>query len=131
MLVLSRTPMQKIQIGDNVTITVLRIKGNQIKLGIEAPRDVRVVRSELPPRDAAEESTPVVTSELEVDAAAETDGQHEVASEPVRATRTSGQRFASVERAQASFAPASSPRWSGVPRTPGTAPLFSRVAGRS
>lgn len=37
-------------IGDNVKITVLKIKGNTVRLGIEAPRDVHVVRGELEPK---------------------------------------------------------------------------------
>ena len=48
MLVLSRKSKQEIVIGDNVVITVLKIKGNTVRLGIEAPRDVHVVRGELP-----------------------------------------------------------------------------------
>jgi carbon storage regulator CsrA len=50
MLVLTRKQNEKIQIGDNVFLTVLRIKGNTVRLGIEAPQDVRVVRGELPPQ---------------------------------------------------------------------------------
>ncbi|QDS95385.1 hypothetical protein FF011L_41810 [Roseimaritima multifibrata] len=49
MLVLSRKLNEKIQLGDNITVTVLRIQGNTIRLGIEAPREVRVVRGELEP----------------------------------------------------------------------------------
>jgi carbon storage regulator CsrA len=48
MLVLSRKSKQEIVIGDNVVITVLKIKGNTVRLGIEAPRDIHVVRGELP-----------------------------------------------------------------------------------
>ena len=48
MLVLSRKQQQELFIGENVKITVLKIKGNTVRLGIEAPRDVRVVRGELP-----------------------------------------------------------------------------------
>jgi len=47
MLVLSRKPGQKLQIGDNITITVLEVHGHVLRLGIEAPRDVRVLRAEL------------------------------------------------------------------------------------
>ncbi len=49
MLVLTRKANQTIQIGNDITITVLRVQGNQIRLGIEAPRQVRVVRGELEP----------------------------------------------------------------------------------
>ena len=49
MLVLSRKLNQEIVIGDNVKVTILKVKGNTVRLGIEAPRNVRVVRGELPP----------------------------------------------------------------------------------
>jgi len=54
MLVLSRKPQEQIQIGDNVTVTVLKVKGNTVSLGIEAPQDIRIVRSELPRFDSQE-----------------------------------------------------------------------------
>ena len=47
MLVLTRKYQEKIRIGDNITITVLRTKGKAVRLGIEAPDDVPVVRGEL------------------------------------------------------------------------------------
>jgi len=47
MLVLTRKYQEKIRIGDNITITVLRMKGKAVRLGIEAPTDVPVVRGEL------------------------------------------------------------------------------------
>ena len=52
MLVLSRKLNQTICIGDNISVSVVRIKGNVIQLGIEAPRDIHVVRAELIDRDA-------------------------------------------------------------------------------
>ncbi len=48
MLVLSRKLKQEIMIGDNIKITVLKIKGNTVRLGIEAPRDIHVLRGEIP-----------------------------------------------------------------------------------
>ncbi len=48
MLVLTRKFQESIRIGDNVTITILRVKGNTVRVGIDAPRNVRVVRGELP-----------------------------------------------------------------------------------
>ncbi len=47
MLVLSRKPGEKILIGDNVTITIVRIGPNTVRLGIDAPRDMNIVREEL------------------------------------------------------------------------------------
>ena len=47
MLVISRKPDEKVIIGDNIVVTVLEIKGNIVRLGFEAPREVGIVRSEL------------------------------------------------------------------------------------
>jgi carbon storage regulator len=47
MLVLTRRPGQSILVGDNVELVVVRIEGDRVVLGIDAPRDVRVVRAEL------------------------------------------------------------------------------------
>lgn len=47
MLVLSRKLNQEILIGDQIKITVLKTRGNTVRLGIEAPRDIKVVRGEL------------------------------------------------------------------------------------
>jgi carbon storage regulator CsrA len=47
MLVLTRKLDEAIQIGDDIKITVLRVKGNTVRIGIEAPKSVRVIRDEL------------------------------------------------------------------------------------
>ncbi|HUI09971.1 MAG TPA: carbon storage regulator CsrA [Bacteroidota bacterium] len=47
MLILARKAEEEIRIGDNIVIRVLGIHNGQVKLGIEAPRDMRVVRGEL------------------------------------------------------------------------------------
>lgn len=47
MLILSRKAGQKLQIGDNVSITILEVHGNTVRVGIEAPREIRVLRGEL------------------------------------------------------------------------------------
>jgi carbon storage regulator len=47
MLVLTRKQNEKILIGDSITITVLRMKGKGVRLGIEAPQDINVIRGEL------------------------------------------------------------------------------------
>ena len=51
MLVLSRKVGERIQIGENITLVVSRVIGNRVTIGIEAPSDVRIVRSELAPRE--------------------------------------------------------------------------------
>lgn len=55
MLILTRTPGESIKIGDNVTVTVLGVKGNQIRIGVAAPRDVTVHREEVAERIQREE----------------------------------------------------------------------------
>ena len=48
MLVLTRKQNETIKIGDDIVVNVLRIKGNTVRLGIDAPKNIRVVRGELP-----------------------------------------------------------------------------------
>jgi len=48
MLVLTRKLQQQIKIGEEITVTILRVKGNTVRVGVQAPRDVRVIRGELP-----------------------------------------------------------------------------------
>ena len=47
MLVLSRKIGERILIGDNIAVTVVRITGNGVRIGIEAPADMAVIRQEL------------------------------------------------------------------------------------
>ncbi|MEI8211601.1 MAG: carbon storage regulator [Planctomycetota bacterium] len=47
MLVLSRKEGERIVIGDNITLVVSKVHGNRVTIGIEAPRDVKIVRGEL------------------------------------------------------------------------------------
>jgi carbon storage regulator len=47
MLVLTRRIGEKLVIGDNVTVTILALKGNQIRVGIDAPLEVKVHREEI------------------------------------------------------------------------------------
>jgi carbon storage regulator len=48
MLVLSRRSGETVVIGDEIRVTVLEIRGNSVKLGLEAPREVPLRRAELP-----------------------------------------------------------------------------------
>ena len=47
MLVLTRKPSQSVTIDNQITVKIVRIRGNTVQLGIEAPRDVQIMRSEL------------------------------------------------------------------------------------
>src|SRR5687768_3319557 len=47
MLILTRRPVETIYIGDEVTITVLGVVGNQVRFGIEAPRSIVIDRAEI------------------------------------------------------------------------------------
>lgn len=68
MLILTRRIGESVVIGDKISVTVLGVKGNQVRLGVDAPRDVSVHREEIyakiheedghvaddePPRDSA------------------------------------------------------------------------------
>jgi carbon storage regulator CsrA len=58
MLVLSRKAREQIQIGDEVVVTILQVKGQSVRIGIEAPKNVRVLRSELPRHETAAAAEP-------------------------------------------------------------------------
>lgn len=47
MLILSRKIDEKIQIGDNITLTIIDIHGEQVKIGVEAPKNIKVFRQEV------------------------------------------------------------------------------------
>ena len=47
MLVLSRKQAERIKLGDSIVVTVVRVSGDKVRLGIEAPPDVLVLRDEL------------------------------------------------------------------------------------
>ena len=55
MLVLTRRVNETLMVGDEVTVTVLGVKGNQVRIGINAPREVAVHREEIYERIKAEE----------------------------------------------------------------------------
>lgn len=55
MLVLSRKEAEEILIGDDIRIVVVRISGDKVRIGIEAPPEVTVVRRELKDRDSQNE----------------------------------------------------------------------------
>ncbi len=50
MLVLSRKQAERIKLGESIIVTVVRVTGDKVRLGIEAPPDVVVLRDELSPK---------------------------------------------------------------------------------
>ncbi|MCR9105997.1 MAG: carbon storage regulator CsrA [Gammaproteobacteria bacterium] len=47
MLILTRRVGESLMVGDEITVTVLGVKGNQVRIGVDAPRDVAVHREEI------------------------------------------------------------------------------------
>lgn len=47
MLILTRRPLETVTIGDEVTVTILSVKGNHVRIGIKAPKSVPVHREEI------------------------------------------------------------------------------------
>jgi carbon storage regulator len=56
MLILTRRANETLNIGDDIQVTVLGVKGNQVRIGIDAPRDVPVHREEIYQRIKKEEA---------------------------------------------------------------------------
>jgi carbon storage regulator len=65
MLVLSRKVGERIVIDGNISVVINRVAGNRITLGIDAPKDVRVVRGELADQEKAEEALEETSEESE------------------------------------------------------------------
>jgi carbon storage regulator CsrA len=63
MLVLTRKANEEILIDENIRITLVRIKGNSVRIGIEAPRDVRVIRGELAEQENVSDDLEAIETE--------------------------------------------------------------------
>ncbi len=62
MLILTRRVGETLMVGDNVTVTVLGVKGNQVRIGVNAPKDVSVHREEIYQRIQREKMTQLETA---------------------------------------------------------------------
>jgi carbon storage regulator len=62
MLVLSRRETERVRLGNSIVLTIVRVSGDKVRLGIEAPPNVLVLRDELQPHDgqASAEDSPTV-----------------------------------------------------------------------
>lgn len=61
MLVLSRKERERIRLGDSIVLTVVQVSGDRVRIGVEAPADVLILRDELEPHSRTQASAPVVS----------------------------------------------------------------------
>lgn len=66
MLVLTRKPGQTVMLGENIQVKVVSIDGDQVKLGIEAPRSLKIFRKELYEEIQKENKAALETQNLSV-----------------------------------------------------------------
>ena len=65
MLILSRKTNQTIRVGDSIEITVIEVRGDQVKIGVEAPQSVKVFREEIYDEIQRENKAALVTGNID------------------------------------------------------------------
>lgn len=125
MLVLTRKIDEQIVIGDNIKITVIKVRNNQVRLGISAPRDVRVLRGELEPKEteAQDSDDTQMVVDLELD-----DEATQALLKTTEEIETSYRPTAAKKPTQSPDSIAKRPQPSAVKRTP---PINSTTGGAS
>ena len=63
MLVLSRKESEKIMLGDSIVLTIVRVSGDRVRLGIEAPSDMLILRKELDPSETGQVEMSTIQNE--------------------------------------------------------------------
>ncbi len=127
MLVLTRKQQEKIRIGDNITITILKTKGKAVRVGIEAPDHIAVVRGELVAGGAAAMAD--TTTAACIEDAPSTSRRSRRSQAPVDASWTTDSR-PSGEEAARRHEPAMQITLQRVPRTE-AARMLPRLAGEA
>ena len=64
MLVLTRRPGEKIFIGDNVSLTVVEVKGDSVRIAVDAPREVKIYRGEIYEAIIAENKAAAIAGDM-------------------------------------------------------------------
>lgn len=118
MLVLTRRPNQSIMIGDDIVVTVLEVKGDQIRVGISAPRSVQVFREEVL----------VALQEANRSAVLEPGAAPAVPASPGRPGPGGGRALPATGSTPSSPAPAAAPRPRAVPQAPSLRPAGPRTS---
>ncbi|MEO1497943.1 MAG: carbon storage regulator [Planctomycetota bacterium] len=92
MLVLTRKAQETIKIGNDIVITVIKTKGKAVRLGVQAPADVPVLRGELAAAIDRDQTQPPAVESVEIDPDADTAGE----SGEVRYARVSRSKVGTV-----------------------------------
>lgn len=110
MLVLTRKPNQQIRIGSDIVVTVVKVERNSIRIAIEAPRDVHILRGEL---ERYEDSSP---KNLNADGSKETVSESSSSFSPAAAPLAGHRRASQAHRRSLPASPGEADRQS--PRSP-------------